>query len=71
MTLPQYFAQHGYHVAGGGKIFHDSFNERASFSEYFVAPGNARPLATRFNPPSIAKGNRTSAGDQSKETTTS
>lgn len=56
VTLPQYFAQHGYHVAGGGKIFHDSFNERASFSEYFVAPGNARPLADKIQSPINRKG---------------
>lgn len=38
VTLPQYFRQHGYLVAGGGKIFHDvppHCDDPASWDEYF------------------------------------
>ncbi len=38
VTLPQVFRQHGYHVAGGGKIFHDvppHCHDPASWDEYF------------------------------------
>src|SRR5262245_26301934 len=27
VTLPQYFMQHGYLVIGGGKIFHNAYND--------------------------------------------
>jgi arylsulfatase A-like enzyme len=37
VTLPQYFKQHGYHVAGGGKIHHHTpgFNPPDQWHEYF------------------------------------
>jgi arylsulfatase A-like enzyme len=38
MTLPQYFRAHGYHAAGGGKVFHDvppHCHDPASWDEYF------------------------------------
>jgi arylsulfatase A-like enzyme len=38
VTLPQHFRAHGYHVAGGGKVFHDvppHCDDPASWDEYF------------------------------------
>ena len=38
VTLPQYFREHGYHVAGGGKVFHDvppHCHDPLSWDEYF------------------------------------
>lgn len=38
VTLPQHFRQHGYHVAGGGKVFHDvppHCDDPASWDECF------------------------------------
>src|SRR6187402_1263768 len=34
VTLPQYFMAAGYHVVGGGKIFHNSFHDPASWHEW-------------------------------------
>lgn len=58
VTIPQYFAQQGYHVAGGGKIFHGAFNEPAAFSEYFGAERSPRPLPAHVHRPG-AKSNLT------------
>jgi len=33
-TLPQHFMAHGYHVVGGGKIFHGRYEDPASWHEY-------------------------------------
>ena len=30
VTLPQHFMKHGYHVRGGGKIFHGRYEDKAS-----------------------------------------
>ncbi len=38
MTLPRYFKRNGYHVAGGGKIYHHTprgFNPKDQWHEYF------------------------------------
>ncbi len=35
VTLPQHFMAHGYDVRGGGKIFHGSYEDRASWHEWF------------------------------------
>jgi len=37
VTLPRYFKEHGYYVAGGGKVFHHmpGFNPPESWNEYF------------------------------------
>ena len=37
VTLPMYFKENGYHVAGGGKVFHhtDGFNPPDQWDEYF------------------------------------
>ena len=34
VTLPQHFMAHGYHVVGGGKIFHGGYPDPASWHEY-------------------------------------
>lgn len=43
VTLPRYFRDHGYHVAGGGKIFHGRFDDETAWDapawdEYFQEP---------------------------------
>ena len=43
VTLPQHFMAHGYHVIGGGKIFHGRFKDAASWHEYWPFPGNPNP----------------------------
>ncbi|QDV39442.1 sulfatase [Tautonia plasticadhaerens] len=43
VTLPQHFTAAGYDVAGGGKIFHNSFNDRASWPEWFGLSGRDHP----------------------------
>ncbi len=56
VTLPEYFARHGYHVAGAGKIYHHTpgFNPPGQWDEYFAQvfddawhrpkPGDAFPV---------------------------
>lgn len=48
VTIPQHFMAHGYRAAGGGKIFHGSFPDPASWQDYFPSqtknqPGDPRP----------------------------
>ncbi len=45
VTLPQHFMAGGYQVVGGGKIFHNSYNDPPSWQEYFRTP--ELPLARR------------------------
>ena len=54
VTLPQHFRAAGYHVVGGGKIFHNAFNDPASWDEWHglsrddhPVPGRPRPTASR------------------------
>ncbi len=58
VTLPQHFMAHGYHVVGGGKIFHGRYNDLASWHEYLkrpvdpvppVRPVNRIPKAAHFD----------------------
>jgi arylsulfatase A-like enzyme len=49
VTLPQHFMAHGYQVAGGGKIFHGSYPDAASWQEYFKQPGDPRPAVLPAN----------------------
>lgn len=49
ITLPQHFAAAGYEVAGGGKIFHNSFNDRPSWPEWFPAGTHPEPDAIPVN----------------------
>ncbi|MEW4570701.1 sulfatase [Tautonia sp. JC769] len=43
VTLPQHFSAAGYDVAGGGKLFHNSFNDRDSWPEWFGLKGSDHP----------------------------
>lgn len=43
VTMPQYFTQNGYDVMGTGKIFHDVYNEKASWPEYYPVPPSLKP----------------------------
>src|SRR6478672_2226488 len=42
-TLPQHFRAGGYQVAGGGKIFHNSFNDPPSWDIWFRERGSPKP----------------------------
>ena len=43
VTLPRHFMDGGYHVAGGGKIFHGAYEDPASWHEYRKAGRAALP----------------------------
>lgn len=43
VTLAQHFQQSGYRVEGGGKIFHNSFNDQASWQFWMRNPGFPEP----------------------------
>jgi len=43
VTLPQHFTQAGYLVLGGGKLFHNSFNDLPSWERYQNRPGDPTP----------------------------
>jgi arylsulfatase A-like enzyme len=43
ITLPQHFAQHGYKVIGGGKIFHEAFPDPVSWEEYWPSMQTTKP----------------------------
>jgi arylsulfatase A-like enzyme len=43
VTLAQHFMQNGYRVEGGGKIFHNSYNDLASWQKWFKNPGFPEP----------------------------
>ncbi len=45
-TMPQYFAKHGYHSAGIGKIYHGNLNDELSWSEPWVSGGGAHYAIT-------------------------
>jgi len=49
VTLPQHFMRHGYEVLGGGKIFHGSQNEGASWQAYYNFEGFNHPADTPVN----------------------
>ena len=42
-TLPQHFMAHGYHVVGGGKIYHGGFPDPPSWHEYFPSQKKNKP----------------------------
>lgn len=43
VTIPQYFSQNGYDVLGSGKIFHDAYNDMASWPIYYPVPPSLKP----------------------------
>ena len=47
VTIPQYFMQNGYEVVGISKIFHDFYNDSASWQKYFP---QLRQLTPEKNP---------------------
>lgn len=49
VTMPQYFMRHGYRVVGGGKIFHNSFNDPASWEFWQPAGRFPEPERVPFN----------------------
>jgi arylsulfatase A-like enzyme len=58
LTMPQFFTRHGYRAVGGGKIFHNSFNDLAvwddwqragSFPSPETVPHNGIPNTSHFD----------------------
>ena len=49
VTLPQHFMAAGYHVVGGGKIFHGPYKDPASWHEYFGRPHDPAPAKLPAN----------------------
>jgi arylsulfatase A-like enzyme len=54
VTIPQHFMAHGYTATGGGKIYHGSFPDPASWQAYFPSqqqnqPSNPKPENTPAN----------------------
>jgi len=49
VTLPQHFMAHGYHVEGGGKIFHGTFPDPASWHKYFKKRADPLPPGRPLN----------------------
>ena len=43
VTMGKHFMNNGYHVVGGGKIYHGRYKERESWHEYYTRPGDAKP----------------------------
>jgi len=49
VTLPQYFTANGYEVEAGGKIYHNSYNDDASWPIYHGVPKDPQPKAVPVN----------------------
>ncbi len=49
VTLTQYFSRHGYTADGGGKIFHNSYNDAASWGHWERAGPFPHPAVTPHN----------------------
>ncbi len=49
ITLPQHFMRHGYAVLGGGKTYHGSQNDAASWQAYYNFEGFLHPPKTPVN----------------------
>ncbi len=50
-TLTQHFRAHGYDVLGGGKIYHTSYPDPASWDSYFPSQSETKPADVR--PPTV------------------
>src|SRR5262249_28430615 len=49
VTLPQHFMAHGYLVVGGGKIFHNAYNDNASWHRWIKAGPGPEPAKKPLN----------------------
>ena len=49
VTLPQYFMRHGYEVVGAGKIFHNTYNDPASWHRYYDIQPSPAPARRPAN----------------------
>src|SRR4026209_971046 len=49
VTLPQYFMANGHEVVGVSKIFHDSYNDSASWQKYYPQLRQLTPEKTPLN----------------------
>ncbi|NIJ55076.1 sulfatase [Dyadobacter arcticus] len=49
VTLPQYFTANGYEVKGAGKIYHNTYNDDASWPTYFEIPKSPEPPKAPVN----------------------
>jgi arylsulfatase A-like enzyme len=49
ITLPRLFRDHGYHVAGGGKLFHGGQNDESAWDEYLPLPSSPTPEGRPLN----------------------
>jgi arylsulfatase A-like enzyme len=49
VTLPQYFIQNGYEVVGISKIFHDAYNDSASWQKYYPQQRQLTPEKSPMN----------------------
>jgi len=49
VTLPQYFMRNGYEVVGISKIFHDAFNDSASWHKYYPQQRQLTPEKQPMN----------------------
>ena len=49
VTLPQHFTANGYDVVGAGKIFHEPYEDSASWDHHYKVPDFPRPAKTPVN----------------------
>jgi len=54
VTIPQYFTQNGYDVMGTGKIFHDVYNDKASWPEFYPVPKSLAPANIKKSAKNVA-----------------
>jgi arylsulfatase A-like enzyme len=54
VTMPRYFADHGYWSAGAGKIFHNNMPDPPSWDDYF--PSKQRHMPSYSRPPGVKQG---------------
>jgi len=49
ITLPQHFMANGYLATGSGKIFHETYNDPASWNKFYPESGSPQPEKTPVN----------------------